>query len=105
MTRTISVVRIDTGLVEERSVETISSDVPRDFADHATEASLDSSGRLHYERADGRAQVCDAPTRRLDDRQPADSCLVAELAKAGDRPACTVLHLCVVEPVPPGGVR
>src|SRR5690242_1458256 len=51
MADTICIVHLDTGLVDERSSDTLSADMPVDIADEAMRASIDRSGHLHYRGA------------------------------------------------------
>ena len=98
MAHNICIVHVDTGLVDERSSDTLSADLPLDIADEATTASIDRSGHLHYVGADGRARVCDVMTRRLADRDGADVFLLPVLAKEGDRHGWVPLNVYVLEP-------
>lgn len=94
----ICIVHVDTGLVDERSSDTLSADLPLDIADEATTASIDRSGHLHYMGADGRARVCEVMTRRLADRDRADAFLLPAHAKEDDRHGWVPLNVCVFEP-------
>lgn len=98
MPHTICIVHVDTGLVDERSSDTLSADLPQDIADEPTRASIDRSGHLHYVGADGRARVCEAMTRRLADRDGADAFLLPAHAREGDRHSAVPLNVCVLEP-------
>jgi hypothetical protein len=98
MLRTIAVVDVDTGLIAEMSRETMTSDVPADIEERATEASLDENGHLHYAGLDGRVHVCEATTRKLREREPSDLCFLSAPSAGGDRTGRFVLHLCVLEP-------
>jgi hypothetical protein len=102
MRSTIGVVDFDTGLIARTSGETMTSDVPPDIAERATEASLDESGRLHYAGLDGHVHVCEVTTRKLGERQPSDYCFLWPATAGSDRNGRCVLHLCVIEPGPDG---
>ena len=96
--RTVSVVHVDTGLIVDQTSETLTSDVPADLAEQATEASIDTTGHLHYVGLDGRAHVCDATTRKLGDRAPSDVCLLPAPTMASERTGWSLLDVCVLEP-------
>lgn len=96
---TISVVHMDSGLVATFTNETMTSDVPADIAEGATEVSLDEAGRLHYLGIDGSPHACPAITRILGDRVPSDVCLLPARAQS-DRTGWSLLGVCVLEPRP-----
>lgn len=60
MAHTICIVHVGTGLVAERSSDTLTSDLPSDIDAEATRAAIDRSGQLHYVGADACAHVCEA---------------------------------------------
>lgn len=57
MAHTICIVHVGTGLVAERSSDTLTSDLPSDIDAEATRAAIDRSGQLHYVGADACAHV------------------------------------------------
>jgi hypothetical protein len=100
MPDTVAVVHMDSGLVAVLTNDTLTSDLPTDISDDATEASLDEAGHLHYLGGDGSPHVCEATTRMLGDRAPSDVCLLSSSVAQRERTGWSLLEVCMLEPRP-----
>jgi hypothetical protein len=94
----VSVVHVDTGLVTERTSDTVSSDLPADMSEDALDASIDSAGHLRYLATDGTFHVCEATPRRLGDRAPRELCLLPVRPAEGDGADWSALEVCALDP-------